>query len=855
MPENPQEDLPKSKRMHCGLRVSTWGSHHGAGNGMLHYLNSQWFGGNVGHAAVTLTIPADEKGEALIKQYCTDPRIPFQKKTHTVKEAVLDPITGKYKQGDKVVHQEEVYEIHFSWWPPITEGNQYDLAESLSVDSLEEWQGVNFDWAPDLLPHINPQIRRYKKDLGETIMSFGPLVVVHGRELSPEKQKELQCSVAYIGISKESESLDVLIKKLEPDNDKKLWIGFTEKNLLNRFIPDWTEKVQDKKEITNDERKQLLKIARQKKADFTATTNRMSEVNDLLSFKERVLDPLGPLPVNQNLFKDLIFNFSKSKAETDINKDIARILFPVYFNILKKIKEQKEITEQELLQLQNKWTAKVKELKEKVTKVLPNVIFPEHSFNMELPFDEHHATAGKPPDNVVKFPLLKNSFDYPNFGHEAGLDPENMLKQMQALVRADAEGFNLKTNNCSKTVGAILEAGSHEPHLKKIFQNKAFGFFGNPQEVYNNAEAVHTAIYGGEGKSQGILTRLGSFNPIEQAGGYLIGIWMETKGPMSFPNFLKKSGVILGGLIVGPLALISFTLEKLTNPLKSFQGARDLFNYTLSRNFKGGAHVLKWLALFTTGLSMVIFAIPAVLQKGIQRGIQELKNLGKSQEGSAIQARVLERENLKNLPLEEQRKIIKSKEKQQKVDGLVSRYIQRRIIDIESSDPIAGLRRFKEVLESSTNIPRLSINTQKMIQDFIKSTPMQALPQELQEFNVLGSNLKEIYSTLNENAFNRLKELEKFARAKMVKKVDRDELMAEHRRRQQLEMMERRENLVWGRIHHGKRYQEDKSLREGPREEFTNKDHETIDEDVTDDIRHTPKSKKTPRLKPPEPDG
>lgn len=50
--------------------VITWGTEQGGGNGLLAQVRAKFKGGNIGHAAIRLTIPADEAAKSLIEQYC-----------------------------------------------------------------------------------------------------------------------------------------------------------------------------------------------------------------------------------------------------------------------------------------------------------------------------------------------------------------------------------------------------------------------------------------------------------------------------------------------------------------------------------------------------------------------------------------------------------------------------------------------------------------------------------------------------------------------------------------------------------------------------------------------------------------
>ena len=62
--------MPKSDIKGSSVTLYTWGTHSDGGNGMAHFMDASFFGGNVGHAAIEVTLPVNEKTEQLIRQYC-----------------------------------------------------------------------------------------------------------------------------------------------------------------------------------------------------------------------------------------------------------------------------------------------------------------------------------------------------------------------------------------------------------------------------------------------------------------------------------------------------------------------------------------------------------------------------------------------------------------------------------------------------------------------------------------------------------------------------------------------------------------------------------------------------------------
>ncbi len=60
----------------CGVRVATWDTEQGKHFALKHTFDQELFGGNTGHAAISLTIPVTVENTELIKKYCSDPAIP-----------------------------------------------------------------------------------------------------------------------------------------------------------------------------------------------------------------------------------------------------------------------------------------------------------------------------------------------------------------------------------------------------------------------------------------------------------------------------------------------------------------------------------------------------------------------------------------------------------------------------------------------------------------------------------------------------------------------------------------------------------------------------------------------------------
>lgn len=214
--------MPKFKANVCGIRVATWGTSAKAGNGMPHFLNHKFFGGNTGHATVTVTFPADERGKALIKQYCTDPPIPYEKHIIRVPKAKrgANPLNPQgYGVSDEAIVEEEVYSVNFSWWPEWS-GAGYALAPFENDDAKDEREGVPVEYEPKWQELLQPEERVHGGILGSTKMAYGYSTVVHKAGLEAKQIELLDAQAQLQLLEQQQESLEVLNEKLDTKRNK-----------------------------------------------------------------------------------------------------------------------------------------------------------------------------------------------------------------------------------------------------------------------------------------------------------------------------------------------------------------------------------------------------------------------------------------------------------------------------------------------------------------------------------------------------------------------------------------------------------------------------------------------------------
>ncbi|HRE32256.1 MAG TPA: hypothetical protein PLD88_09815, partial [Candidatus Berkiella sp.] len=119
--------LCKREKMMIGVEILTWGTEKG-GNvyyaPIYHYL---WGGGNVGHAALKLTLPCNTENDDLIRQYCCNKK-------------------GKSLIPHYRIRNNSCWVVYFSWWPEqmLQEEHQDRLSanDTLHITYNKPWDSV-----------------------------------------------------------------------------------------------------------------------------------------------------------------------------------------------------------------------------------------------------------------------------------------------------------------------------------------------------------------------------------------------------------------------------------------------------------------------------------------------------------------------------------------------------------------------------------------------------------------------------------------------------------------------------------------------------------------------------------------
>lgn len=220
----------------AGVMLRTWGTESGGGNGMAHFLDSELLGGNVGHASLEVTFPADKAGEELIAKYCRSEDqkqtiVPFERRTIQV----LDE--------NKKVKNQEVYKVYFSWWP----GNDKGFRINPNVNSDAELERFGVDAGPMAKrftqtdgPDVLIQEERISRGkVGSKKVKLAPNeITADVSSLSSEDRAYLKARSKVEAINRKIEALGVIVKKLPSDAENVRVVGSLGP-LLDNNLPNW----------------------------------------------------------------------------------------------------------------------------------------------------------------------------------------------------------------------------------------------------------------------------------------------------------------------------------------------------------------------------------------------------------------------------------------------------------------------------------------------------------------------------------------------------------------------------------------------------------------------------------------
>ena len=439
--------------------VRTWGTESDStSSGMLHYWDTELFGGNCGHVSIALELPLDYgiKIAKEIEEYCskeTDSRPPiiYGKRT--------DPVTG-----------EQYVEIYFSWYPG-KDLRKYWLMEHFEADRYMQHKGY------DTLDKKNPHSRKayVKGRMGYKAIQLAPTSSV----VQPDQEKKitdyLHLLVELDRVNSDYDEIELTSQMFNISDDKLLKVSEAKRFYLQKILEGnvpvrlISKEIYDKNDCKElnaliDIKKQHIEIFREdliqkEKECFIKVCEFLSDVTsykDVLRKKEvfsgepsdiMLRDLKSYLAVEEYRELQKLDRLTREMHPTQAAQNLSRSNFLKYKNSI----IQKELSY-------------VNELLGRYQKV-ENYVY---SIKKRLYF------MGVKEDASIFIPI----------GHSS-MNALMMMREMRAIV--NDESFHLKYTNCSEVVSRILAAGAPAKTQKAIVRQKGWGFFANPQKVRNAA--------------------------------------------------------------------------------------------------------------------------------------------------------------------------------------------------------------------------------------------------------------------------------------------------------------------------------------------------------------------------------
>lgn len=740
--------MPRSDIKGSSVTLYTWGTHADGGNGMAHFMDASFFGGNVGHAAIEVSLPANEKTEQLIQHYCLKGNkklIPFERTTQNV----LDE--------DNKVTKQDVYKVYFSWWPGNEQG--FDLRKNINIDNRSERTGVDVG---EMDPRFGTREQRtYHGPLGSRTVNLANKEISHLTSLTNDQKALIETERQLNESNDKLEAIAILEKKLT--TNKPLKVEGSLMRLLQQSLENWQANVKNTLTLAIDDIDKIKLELQDKKQEI-------SELQDILITKRDILKGTMQLEIDEaiktevslirhspekrpELFSQQAWTQYQLEETTKIldpaqsvaifcqmrpfdaqKEHILAVLFdknyPPHLKDTANIEQWRQfLPEEHKLITRDAMTKEIYEQVQKNARQQKDLMFDKQTklyaqkqlTDKVSPFLQgdmrSYVTRGHAPDDTVHIP---------------GMNIEHMLKKMRQLTE-DGKPFNLATKNCSATTGAILAAGA-APSLKSYFKQKAWGGFGNPQEVLKGAiEYQHTVVVNNGKKT--LWEKLSAWNPLN-AVSWLGGKMLNKVADPSTPITAK---VVLGmGLIpMAGVAAVSETLKAVVDPKNTLQRCTQFVKYA----WKNNSTFLKICSLPAAVLAAAM-AIPAALQYGIQKAIVD--PLTKT---TLDRAALLEKENAPE-PVIKRVKLIKDK-----------------LVEVDDSDPAIALATLQQLLhEHPDKIPMFSPKTQLSVNNYLRNFHT-ADPQQMATMQNYEKTVKAIYAKTNEQALPQQRlELNAFAR-------------------------------------------------------------------------------------------
>ncbi len=461
-------------------------------------------------------------------------------------------------------------EVRFSWWEA---GLSSSLAEDRGAERTKH----------DVTKHSDQKDLEeiyVEGELGDKKIKLAPVGVVEGID-DTELTEYLQLYVEQEKLRLDIKALDFLINKYHPnglDTSKTVKASKASKSHIKNLLgSDLPKEFLVKSKFTREDCNEINRVANEKLRILIEKQKNISKLIGLRTQELSVKDAdIHELEQKIAYFESII---AQSSAKTYVSSVLGG------YTKNAALKEKQHLEEKKKLFL----AVKQKLANEK----------------------ERHLLLGVREDASVHLPI-----------GEDGMDVEAMLKEMREI--ADNERFDLKFMNCSAVSLRILSAGAPR-NLKDVANLRAWGFFANPQKVFNTSEYFRKAFNGELSVHDKITT--GDLLGIDRLVGFVIRGYVKAmqkdeaehaKQNISADDShkkitLNKIGAVLIGLFIAPIVAILYILKHLLRPSLFIKDCASLLNWVFENNS------VLFKLIFTAALvpAIIMHLIPAMLEQTI----------------------------------------------------------------------------------------------------------------------------------------------------------------------------------------------------------------------------------------------
>lgn len=286
--------------------VYTWGSEHGSSS-FIHPIKLATVGGTVGHAALKFVFPADDKGDSLINKYVQTSKLKYSK-----------------------TQDQKCYEVYFSWWPPVEEG-QYGNLKTHKRDRKSERKSVHHNWPTNTDPVLIRTATIHRKDVGpfrrllRANITLGPAMTIKYPAMPAGGCLSINGCID-LNVQQQILNSNNVLKDLKDIDKTKLQVNYLslyekEWNKYDKVKMDGYSTVNYFKKIINDTTKAIINAQESLLHLSPDSAGRRNRINRFIDQKKCLITDL------ENHLKTIEENIKIHKQQKNILKENFKILF------------------------------------------------------------------------------------------------------------------------------------------------------------------------------------------------------------------------------------------------------------------------------------------------------------------------------------------------------------------------------------------------------------------------------------------------------------------------------------------------------------------------------------------------